>query len=154
MMLIDTDTGISRAKYRCYTCGTPCTAGSNYCRVCYVRVTPPPPRLLVLRIFNTDQLQELTHLYKRGEFLKDLAARYGVSSAALRSYFRYKRIKAPERSSKDLVPLMLQLYNEGWSTRKIGQRVGLSKTVVNWYLRENGVPVRTPLHRRRVRQAA
>src|SRR5688572_453636 len=100
--------------------------------------------------FNPDQVQEIIRLYKSGWTLERIAPLYNSNAASLSTLIKRNNVPRNKynRTRVDLRKVkpgqeqeVIALYNQGYSSTKIGERFNTSGNVILQVLKKNNVKI-------------
>jgi DNA invertase Pin-like site-specific DNA recombinase len=96
------------------------------------------------RQLDTEQTQELIAAYRAGNTVYQLGDQFGIDRRTVGKILTRNGVqtKHPGLSATD-IDQATQLYEDGWSLARIGERLGVTATTVHRRLRERGVTMRS-----------
>lgn len=99
------------------------------------------------RRLGPDEIESLLEAYRAGTFIDDIAHQFGIHPTTV--WAIVKRQGQPSRAGvidRNLAEAC-QLYEQGWSAARIGQRFGVAGDTVRRVLTKSGVTMRKPWER-------
>lgn len=110
---------------------------------------PAATRLHMTRL-DASATAGLIDAYRAGVRIKDLAGRFGVHRTTVTSLLACHGVELrPVGMSPDQVLHAAQLYRDGWSLARLGEKFGVDDMTVRRHLLLAGVVMRSPHERRR-----
>jgi lambda repressor-like predicted transcriptional regulator len=105
------------------------------------------PRHVPVRL-DTDQQAELVVAYNQGACVADLARRYGVHRHTVAAHLMaHDLTRGRAGLARDDIAEACDLYRDGWSLARLGQRFGTTANTVRKRLLLAGVVMRSPNER-------
>lgn len=99
------------------------------------------------RVLAPREVAELMDAYRRGATARALALLYGVHRHTVKRHLNRAGVarRPVVKMTGTMIKQARELYEEGWSTRRIGQEFELSASTVCKALKRNGVTMRPPV---------
>jgi len=102
------------------------------------------------RKLSPSEVAELVDAYRRGTEIRKLARQYGVHRHTVdRHLERADVVKRPVVKMSAVAARARELYEEGWSTQRIGRQIGVSASTAYKALKREGVKMRAQVAQRR-----
>ena len=112
-------------------------------------LTSASPRRL--RRLNESERAALAQDYVAGMTVYELATKYGISRDTVSKHLHRKSVEMRGKSpTQEQVDDAVRLYGEGWSTQRIGDKLGVYPQTVRRQLLERGVRMRDTHGRERL----
>lgn len=101
------------------------------------------PRVQTQRRLTFDQIAELAETYRSGKTIKELASAFGVHRTTVAAHLEAQGITRRGLGQVDAAKAA-HLYNDVWSSRRLGEKFGVSANTLLRSLRQAGVSIRPP----------
>lgn len=96
------------------------------------------------RQLDADQTQSLIDAYRAGATVYQLGPQFGIDRRTVGKILTRNGVQTKHPGlSPDEIDLAAQLYEDGWSLARIGERLGVTATTVHRRLRDRGVTMRS-----------
>lgn len=101
------------------------------------------PRFQTQRRLSADQIAELVEGYRSGNTMKELASEFRIHRTTVSSHLSQQGVRIRRGGlDQQQVAEAVRLYEQGWSSGRLGERLGVSADTVLTVLRRAGVPIK------------